>query len=67
MNRRLAEEGRGEVSADELRDAFREINPQTRFEPQFTLNDRTFEAVRTIFAVELEPLSQEQLAGRGSA
>lgn len=60
VNRRLAEEGREQVSAEELRDAFREINPQTRFEPQFKLNDRTFEAVRTIYTVELPPLSDEQ-------
>lgn len=57
VNARRAQEGDGPVTAEELRDAFREINPQTRFEPQFTLDDRTFEAVRTIFAVELPPLT----------
>ena len=62
VNARLEAEGQAPVSAEELRDAFRQINPQTRFEPQFTLNDRTFEAVRTIFAVELPPLSAEQIA-----
>jgi len=62
VNSRLAEEGREPVSAEELRDAFREINPQTRFEPQFQLDDRIFEAVRTIFTVELPPLSDEQIA-----
>lgn len=60
VNARRAQEGDGPVTAEELRDAFREINPQTRFEPQFTLDDRTFEAVRTIFAVELPPLTPEQ-------
>lgn len=61
VNARLAEEDRPAVSADELRDAFRQINPQTRFEPQFQLGDRTFEAVRTLFAVELAPLSEQEL------
>lgn len=60
VNERMAEEGRPAVSADELREAFREINPQTRFEPQFRLDDRIFEAVRTIFTVELPPLTEEQ-------
>lgn len=62
VNARLTAEGREPVTAEELRDAFREINPQTRFEPQFQLNDRTFEAVRTIFTVELPPLTDEQIA-----
>ena len=60
VNERMAEDGRPAVSADELREAFREINPQTRFEPQFRLDDRIFEAVRTIFTVELPPLTEEQ-------
>lgn len=62
VNARRAAAGQEPVSAEELREAFREINPQTRFEPQFTLDDRTFEAVRTIFAVELPPLTDEQIA-----
>lgn len=62
VNRRRAEAGEAPVSAEELRDAFREINPQTRFEPQFKLNDRTFEAVRTIYTVELPALSEAERA-----
>ena len=61
VNRRLAEQGSPEVNAEQLRDAFREINPLTRFEPQFNLGDRTFEAVRTIFTVALPPIDPEQL------
>ncbi len=66
VNSRLAGEGRPAVTAEQLREAFREINPQTRFEPQFSMEpfdpaSRKFEAVRTIFAVELPPLSPEQL------
>ncbi|MDE6271182.1 MAG: DUF3825 domain-containing protein [Muribaculaceae bacterium] len=61
VNNRLMSEGRDPVSADELREAFREINPLTRFEPQFRLGDRIFEAVRTLFTVELPPLSPEEI------
>lgn len=60
VNNRLNAEGREAVTAEQLRDAFREINPQTRFEPQFQLGDRIFEAVRTLFAVELRPLTDEE-------
>lgn len=62
VNARLAAEGRESVTAEQLRDAFREINPQTRFEPQFQLGDRVFEAVRTLFAVELRPLTDDEIA-----
>ncbi|MDE6497139.1 MAG: DUF3825 domain-containing protein [Muribaculaceae bacterium] len=59
--------GRESVTAEQLREAFREINPQTRFEPQFSMepfdpSSRKFEAVRTIFAVELPPMTEEEKA-----
>ena len=67
VNARLAADGREPVTAGQLRDAFREINPQTRFEPQFSMepfdpSSRKFEAVRTIFAVVLPSLSEARRA-----
>lgn len=60
VNRRRTEQDEATISADALREALLEINPQTRFEPQFTLDGRTFEAVRTIFEIERPPLTPEQ-------
>lgn len=60
VNSSLESECREPVTADQLRNAFREINPMTRFEPQFKLGERTFEAVRTLFSVELPPLTDEE-------